>query len=587
MELNEEVDKMKVGFFLAYAPEQPISNQGIGRLMSFVISGMLQHDDLEITIACPAWYEEIVIDFLKSQNIDINKINLITTSAIPILLRIRNLIYTTSSKKENFTIIKSNVINIKFFFKETLKFKFLKKGLKKTAVFIPGLLRFKKFLSVQKGKIKEEKLSFMRSIVFKTFFKWISMSSVPGFILSSLFIIPLAILSIPFLLLQLGFRLFQTGFFKLQGFLPEKYKSYLIKPLKDLRRNLFAHKIYEEVYSQEVKRLIFLINKRPDIEVWFIPTLFWPEVVDINAKKIVAAPDVVLIDFNTHFVGKYWYKIYKKIAKTIKAADHLICYNEHVKQKQLIDHFDVSPKKISVIKHGITELSDFLNDGKSTINKRYNALNILLEYQSKFLVTDPYLNNFDLSNIKYIIYTSQVRPHKNYLSLIKAFEILLRKRFINIKLIITGNLNNDKELMELVLNRRLQYDILSFNEVSSEILAALNNLALCSVNPTLFEGGFPFTFSEAYSVGTPSVMSNIPLVSNEIEDKALHQYMLFDPLDEENIADKIEWAINNKKELYKLQAPLYEKFKQRPWQVVAKEYIDLFHKVGGTSTRST
>jgi len=46
-------------------------------------------------------------------------------------------------------------------------------------------------------------------------------------------------------------------------------------------------------------------------------------------------------------------------------------------------------------------------------------------------------------------------------------------------------------------------------------IAACYKLADLAVNPSLSEGGFPFTFTEALSVGTPVVMARIP-VTEEI-----------------------------------------------------------------------
>ena len=60
-------------------------------------------------------------------------------------------------------------------------------------------------------------------------------------------------------------------------------------------------------------------------------------------------------------------------------------------------------------------------------------------------------------------------------------------------------------------------------------MAAFSHLAVLAVNPTLFEGGFPFTFSEAYSVVTPSIISKIPVVEDVVTDTYLQKRMLFNP----------------------------------------------------------
>ena len=115
--------------------------------------------------------------------------------------------------------------------------------------------------------------------------------------------------------------------------------------------------------------------------------------------------------------------------------------------------------------------------------------------------------------------------------------------------------------------------------VSSKVLAALNAHAICSVNPTLFEGGFPFTFMEAYTVGTPSIMGDIPMTKELIYDEKLQKTMLFDPYSVTDMVEKIEWGIKNKDKLFSMQNELYNQFKQRTWEDCAADYMKVLDDV--------
>src|SRR5205085_4154714 len=111
----------------------------------------------------------------------------------------------------------------------------------------------------------------------------------------------------------------------------------LLGPIIALRNYIFLRDVYTELRARELKKLISKINKRSDISVWFVPTLFWPEIKYIKAKKIVAAPDIVFVDFPTHFSDAAFATTYNNISKTISVADHFISYSEHVKQKHLMN----------------------------------------------------------------------------------------------------------------------------------------------------------------------------------------------------------------------------------------------------------
>ena len=227
--------------------------------------------------------------------------------------------------------------------------------------------------------------------------------------------------------------------------------------------------------------------------------------------------------------------------------------------------------KISVVTHGASDLSHYLM-GK-------NSLSILEEYQQQKLSNNPYLADFDLENIRYVFYSSQVRPHKNFLNLIKAYKKVLREKFVNVKLITTADLKQAPEVYDYIVQHRLQNDVLSFYNVPSKVLAALNARAICAVNPTLFEGGFPFTFLEAYTVGTPSIMSNIPMTTEQISDEELQKTMLFDPYSVDDMVNKIEWGIRNSEKLFELQNKLYIQMKQRTWADAASDYIKVLDYV--------
>ena len=130
--------------------------------------------------------------------------------------------------------------------------------------------------------------------------------------------------------------------------------------------------------------------------------------------------------------------------------------------------------------------------------------------------------------------------------------------------------NSDIDLF--VSEHRLEPWVLFANDVSNQVLASLYCWSSLAVNPTLFEGGFPFTFTEAYSVGTPSILSDIPMVRERIQDTSLPERMLFDPMNPQDLAEKIRWAIKHRAELFHQEKTLFDAFPS--WQTVASLYSD-------------
>ena len=103
--------------------------------------------------------------------------------------------------------------------------------------------------------------------------------------------------------------------------------------------------------------------------------------------------------------------------------------------------------------------------------------------------------------------------------------------------------------------------ILSFYNITTKQLAALYHQACLVVNPTLYEGGFPFTFGEGMSVGVPSVMSRIPQVC-EFTDPYDLDDILFDPYDVEDITNTILYGIENRTCILEKEKKLYDWMKK-------------------------
>ena len=181
--------------------------------------------------------------------------------------------------------------------------------------------------------------------------------------------------------------------------------------------------------------------------------------------------------------------------------------------------------------------------------------------------------------MRFLLYTSQIRPSKNVNQLIKAFYQLLHKKHEPIKLILTGNPNDDPSTMNLVSTLGLERDVLFLPRIPTRVMAALYHLSTVAVNPTLFEGGFPFTFSEAYSVGTPSIMSRIPVVQDVVTDPDLQKKMLFDPYNIDDMVERIYWGLQHREELFNNQQPIYYQLQNRSWSLVAEEYMEVLDRV--------
>ncbi|GAB4297718.1 MAG: hypothetical protein Kow0096_15940 [Thiohalomonadaceae bacterium] len=273
-----------------------------------------------------------------------------------------------------------------------------------------------------------------------------------------------------------------------------------------------------------------------------------------------------------------------RVVAAVRGANHYVTYSQDVKWSTLVRRNGIAPGCVYVVPHGNNSLSEFLDVdiGEASISVDEGCRAYLLEAMRKSSVPE-YTTGFDNIQFEYLFYASQFRSNKNVLTLLRAYEWLLRHRHVGVKLILTGNLDAMPEIRSFIEERGLEMDVLCLRGLSVRQLAACYRLARLAVNPSLSEGGFPFTFDEALSVGTPVVMSRIGVTEEVITDPELQAEMLFDPYDWQDMARKIEWALENRELLFQKQKPVYDIRSQRTWTHVVDDYVSLLDTISRES----
>ncbi|MDH7784881.1 glycosyltransferase involved in cell wall biosynthesis [Ochrobactrum sp. 19YEA23] len=539
---------MKIGIFIAYHPNSELSNQGLGRLLRELTKGLLKNDGTEVALLCPSWLKKDVEELFS--DVRTPHLSILAPQHVPALVTFRNKFSKKGKKKDESIGLKTKI------------------------------LRFVKRTAGQAIHSIEVSLATALSVRNPfLFLLTLSALAVVGVLLAPLYVaaIAIALLTLmPFIFARVpALKRLRSNGGRLYG---------MIKARMPLRhRPPLRFTIYDQIFKNETRNMISIADSRKDIDIWFSPTVFWPEFSSINAPTVQAFPDMLISEFPTTFALELAgsVAVFKRASKAIKAGKHFTSYSEAVGHGALSKRFDVDQKNIHVIPHAPINLSKFITvigtlDDEMARNKF--TTNLIHGHRNAKWSGDQYLSNFDFSDTQFIFYASQFRPNKNIMNLVKAFEIVLRKRHKYIKLIMTGNWEHAPEVLEYIKKKRLTRDILTAYNASDEVLAALYAKARLSVNPTLYEGGFPFTFAEGMSVGTPSLMSRIPQVTDVIQGR-LAATMLFDPYSIDDIASKIEYGLDHRGALFDLQTPLYNEMRNRTWSDVAEDHIKAFQKV--------
>ena len=356
----------------------------------------------------------------------------------------------------------------------------------------------------------------------------------------------------------------------------DPYWLYVIKRLSCMSINDVHSKIIGTFIQKKEKiYLINIINLRQDIDFWFSPCVFWKEFTLINKIKICCVPDIfpylLPIPFSIEKAALWGERVARDV---IKKCDYFITYSNFVKYYALVEGFSIDPHKIFPV-----PLAAFC--GASGFSPQKEKRENIRKYICSIIKNKArFPNNLNLIDLDrpYIFYATQIRPNKNIFQLIKAFAYLVHENKTVCNLILTASYFDS--VKRIIYENNIEDRIIIAPNLSSYELDAFYFCAEIAIAPTLTEGGaFPATLPEALAMETPAIISRIPIVTDALTFPEKYNYMLFDPYDWEDIAEKIQWGVQNREKLLNVQRPLFREIMVRSWKDVINDYIDVFNYI--------
>jgi glycosyltransferase involved in cell wall biosynthesis len=177
---------------------------------------------------------------------------------------------------------------------------------------------------------------------------------------------------------------------------------------------------------------------------------------------------------------------------------------------------------------------------------------------------------------KYILYVGLIRPHKNILRFIDAFNKLKKDKKIEHKLILIGKGKDGyiNEIMKKIVQYSLEKEICIFEYVDMEGLINFYCGADLFVFPSLYEG-FGLPPLEAMACGCPVVSSNTSSLPEVIGDAGI----MFDPYSVDGLAKAMFKVIVDdgiRKDIVKKG---FERVKLFSWKKMAEETIKIYNGV--------
>jgi glycosyltransferase involved in cell wall biosynthesis len=240
-----------------------------------------------------------------------------------------------------------------------------------------------------------------------------------------------------------------------------------------------------------------------------------------------------------------------RLPATARMASKIITDSESVK-REICEHLRVRPEKIAVVP--LAPRRAF----------RPVAEAAAAEARRRLGVEDDFL-----------LFVGTVEPRKNLLTLVRAFEELMRHTELRPQLVIAGKKGwLTEELFALIEQSGLGSRMLFTGYISDEDLAALYSSCRVCVYPSLYEG-FGLPPLEAMSCGAPVITSRIPVIMETVGDAA----RLVEPTDVRALADSIHALWANDAERLQLSAGGIAHAARFTWERTARLTLDVYEEV--------
>ncbi len=184
------------------------------------------------------------------------------------------------------------------------------------------------------------------------------------------------------------------------------------------------------------------------------------------------------------------------------------------------------------------------------------------------------LERYDIG-YPYILAVGTLQPRKNFVRLIKAYNILVREYHLPHKLVIVGSKGwLYDEIEETISDLRLEGRVQLTGFVKDEDLPYVYSAADVFAFPSLYEG-FGIPILEAMACGTPVVTSSVSSMPEVAGDAAL----LVSPYDVEALASTLWLVIDDIFLQHELCLRGFKRRKQFDWRETAKKLVRAYRRL--------
>ncbi len=291
--------------------------------------------------------------------------------------------------------------------------------------------------------------------------------------------------------------------------------------------------------------------RREQIDLFHSPHYVLPPLT--HCRAVVTIHDCIHLTFPRYFRSRFAYAYARSVLwAATRRADRILTVSEASKT-DILRRLKVPADKVTVIYNAIDERL-----------KRAPSPEQIAMVRERYQIDHSY-----------VLYVGNIKPHKNVVRLIEAFDILRKNGFEHLRLFVIGDqVSKHPSLRRAVHSHKLHKHVRFFGFVPFETLQVLYHLAAVFVFPSLYEG-FGLPPLEAMACGTPVVTSIVSSMPEVVGDAAL----LVDPYDPHSIAQGMEKVLTDADLRDSLRSRGFAQVERYSWEDSAARVHQVYSEV--------
>ena len=299
-----------------------------------------------------------------------------------------------------------------------------------------------------------------------------------------------------------------------------------------------------------------LRRERPN--VYHAPHYVLP--AGVRCPSVVTIHDCIHLMFPQYLPNRVAYAYARAQMWSAARRSNCILTVSEASKRDILHLFNVAPEKIVVV---------------------YNAIDSHFSVTPSEEAVARVRERYQLDH-RFVLYVGNIKPHKNLVRLIEAFDELRRGELEDLKLLIIGDqISKLPALRRAVHRHKLHKHVRFLGYLADDQLAILYRLASVFAFPSLYEG-FGLPPLEAMASGTPVVTSNVSSLPEVVGGAAV----LVDPYDVDAIVDGLRRVLTNPTLAAEMRQKGIARAREFSWERSVAKTWAVYQQIAGSRAKT-